>query len=153
VQNVIARLRAAGVTQSIFATDGMDAQLNLRQYQPTALKDVIFASYGFPRPTSEGFFRAYKQRYRKVDVGSFPGLGLETVRTLAAAITEAGSTDPARIDAAFAKGFQVTGVGLAERRYPGGGARLPIADVGLVELNDGVYYPLESSIPYRVPAP
>jgi branched-chain amino acid transport system substrate-binding protein len=151
-EQLIAALRAAHVTTAIFGTDAMDAGLDLSHYSESALKDVYFASYGFPRTSSSSFFDAYRQQFHKLPVGSFPGLGLETVRTLAAAIAKAQSLDPARIDGAFAKGFQITGVALADRRYPGGGARQPIADVGIVEMIRNAYFPLVSSVPTPIKA-
>ena len=152
-EQIIAKLRKAGMLKAVLATDGMDAQLDLSRYGRSALNNVSFASYGFPQNSSKAFFRAYKQQFHDVPLGSFPALGLETIRTLAAGITKAQSTDPARISAAFAKGLSVSGVGFAGRRYPGGGAREPIAEVGIVDVIDGAYFASMSSIPVRVPAP
>jgi hypothetical protein len=88
-----------------------------------------------------------------VPLGSFPALGLESVRTLAAGIAKAQSTDPGRISAAFAKGLVVSGVGFAPRRYPGGGTREPIAEVGIVDVIDGSYFASQSNVPARIPVP
>jgi branched-chain amino acid transport system substrate-binding protein len=153
VEGIIARLRKAKMLKAVLATDGMDAQLDLSRYGGNTLNNVSFASYGFPGNSSKAFFRAYKQQFHNVPLGSFPALGLETVRTLAAGITKSQSTDPVRISAAFAKGLEVSGVGFAGRRYLGGGAREPIAEVGIVDVIDGAYYASESSIPARIPAP
>jgi len=149
--DLIASLRARDVLVPVFATDGMDAQLSLTRYSETALKDVFIASFGFARPASERFYKDYKSSFGKVPIGSFPGLGLETVRTLAAAIEKAGSTDPSAVDRAFARGFTIAGVGLADRSYAGG--RLPVADVGIAEIIRGEYFPLVSRVPESVPAP
>jgi branched-chain amino acid transport system substrate-binding protein len=146
VANIAARLRASGVTIPVFATDGMDAQLTLSRYRGTKLKDVFFGSYGFPSPASRSFFRSYQRQFHSVPVGSFAALGLETVRTLATAVGKADSTDPAKLDAAFRKGFRVPGIGLAERQYLGGNARTPVAAVGVATVIRGKYYPLVSRV-------
>lgn len=152
-EGIIARLRKAGMLKAFLGTDGMDAQLDLSNYPKNALNNVSFASYGFPQESSKGFFRAYKQQFHKVPLGSFPALGLETIRTLAAGITKAQSTDPARISASFAKGLTVPGVGFAGRQYPGRGAREPIAQVGMVDVVDASYYASQSNTPARIPKP
>src|SRR5262249_35064393 len=109
-ERIISGLRKEKMVKPILANDGVDAQLDLDRYRGDALKDVSLASFGFPRDTSKAFFRAYKDQFRSVPVGSFAALGLETVRTLAAGISKAQSVDPRQIDATFAKGLEVGGV-------------------------------------------
>jgi len=155
VEKIAAGLRHHGVRAPILVGDGMDAQLDLQKYSWRDLSEVMFASFGFARPSSKTFFDDYKARFRKRPVGAFPGLGLETIRVLEAAVLKAGSTAPRAIDGAFAKGFKLTGVGLSDKTYPGNGVREPITDVGIsrVDAPPGVYYPYYSSIPRGIPRP
>jgi len=155
VEKIAAGLRHRGVRAPILVSDGMDAQLELQKYSWRDLSEVLFASFGFARPSSKAFFDDYKARFRKRPVGAFPGLGLETIRVLEAAVLEAGSTAPRAIDGAFDKGFKLTGVGLSDKTYPGSGVREPITDVGIsrVDAPPGLYYPYYSSIPRSIPRP
>jgi branched-chain amino acid transport system substrate-binding protein len=155
VEPLIAELRAHGVEAAIYATDGMDADLRLARYA-AALSGVNYASFGFPRPASARFVKDYRGTFGRAPEGSFPALGYETIRILETAATHAGSTDPARIDEAFARGFTVTGVALADVTFPGHGARLPLTDAAVARAVRGASYPLFASDPQGtvpVPAP
>jgi len=155
VEKIASGLRHRGVRAPVLVGDGMDAQLELQKYTWRDLSEVLFASYGFARPASKAFFDEYRARFRRRPVGAFPGLGLETIRVLEAAVLRAGSTEPRAINDAFAQGFKLTGVGLSDRVYPGSGVREPTTDVGVsrVDAPPGLYYPYYSSIPRSVPRP
>src|SRR5262249_51528950 len=115
----------------------------------------LFASFGFARPTSKAFFDEYGERFKKRAVGGFPGLGLETVRVLEAAVLRAGSTEPRSIHEAFAKGFTLTGVCLSDKGYRGHAVPDPVTDGGVSRVvpPPGLYYPYYSSIPRSIPRP
>jgi ABC-type branched-subunit amino acid transport system substrate-binding protein len=155
VEPLVAGLRAHGVDAAVYATDGMDAGLRLARYA-AALDGVNFASFGFSRPAGARFAKDYRGTFGQAPAGSFPRLGYETIRILDRAAARAGSTDPARIDAAFARGFTVTGVALADVTYPGHGVREPLADAAVARAVRGAAYPLFASDPrgtVPVPAP
>src|SRR5262249_11835171 len=109
VESIIARLRQRHVTSAFFVTDGVDAAVNFFQYRDgpfnSSLEDVVFATFGFPRPGSGQFFRDYAAAYGKKASSSFPGLGYETVHVLEAAAWRASTLTPAGLNASFRKGF------------------------------------------------
>jgi ABC-type branched-subunit amino acid transport system substrate-binding protein len=155
VEPLLAGLRAHGVDAAVYATDGMDADLRLARYA-AALDGVNFASFGFSRPAGARFAKDYRGTFGQAPAGSFPRLGYETIRILDRAAARAGSTDPARIDDAFARGFTVTGIALADVTYRGHGVREPLADAALARAVRGAAYPLFASDPQGtvpIPAP
>lgn len=153
-QVVVAGLRRQGVLTPVYGTDAADGGFNLSNYGESDLADFSFASHGFPRPTSDAFFEDYRKAFKTTPVGSFPGLGFESVRVLEAAVRKARSTAPAALDAQLKKkGLTVVGVALGDMRYPGRGARRPLANVGVAAIIFGEYTPLFASVPVPVPRP
>jgi ABC-type branched-subunit amino acid transport system substrate-binding protein len=154
-ESIIAGLRRHGVLNTVYGTDGMDADGHYSSYGGL-LDDVNIGSFGYPRPASSRFVDDYRAAFGHDPAGSFPGLGYEAIRILEAAVAHAGSTRPAALDAAFAKGFSVTGVALADVTYPGKGARIPFTDAGLARIVRGRHVALFASNPadvIRIPAP
>jgi ABC-type branched-subunit amino acid transport system substrate-binding protein len=155
-QSIVAGLRSHGIViPPFYATDGLDGDLQLGRYG-AKLDNLNVASYGFPRPTSAEFFRDYASAYGHIPSGSFPGLGYETIHILDTAAGLAGSADAKAIDAAFSKGFKVTGVALEDVQYLGKGNRVPRTNSGLARIVRGSHVALFSSDATetaRVPAP
>ena len=138
IESIIAGLRQKQVKSAFFVTDAMDAAINFFRYRDgpvaSSIDEVIFATFGLRRASSERFLSDYAAAYGKRPVGSFPGLGYETVRVLESAGQRASALTPAGLDAAFAKGFTVKGVALEDIRYRGHGHRQPVTYVGIAEI-------------------
>jgi len=149
VESIITQLRNWKVGAAFYVTDGMDAAINFLQYRDgpynSSIEDVVFATFGFPRPASGQFFRDYAEAYGKQPVGSFPGLGYETVHVLETAAQRAGSLTPTGLNASFVKGFTVKGVALEDISYQGRGHRQPLTSVGLAQVIRDAYVPLFTS--------
>ena len=148
----IRTLRKQGFFRPVYATDGLDAEIahddpEAERKDRSVFKYVYFASFGFPRPTASQFRTDYSNAYGTLPVGSYPGLGFETIHVLQAAVAKAGSIEPARIDRALSRGLRLTGIALEDTVYPGHGHRRPIAHVGLATIVRGVYFPMLSSVP------
>jgi ABC-type branched-subunit amino acid transport system substrate-binding protein len=155
LQPIVAGLRARGLIQPVYATDGLDAQQLLSRYAKP-MEGLFYGSFGFPRAESQRFFADYSARFRKQAVGSFPGLGYETIRVLVAAAEQADSSTPSSIDAAFGNGFTVIGVALGDVRYRGRGSKLPFMNAGMARIVRGQPHPMFASDPaatLRIPAP
>jgi branched-chain amino acid transport system substrate-binding protein len=154
-EKIIAGLRHHGVFNTIYGTDGMDADGHYSSYGDL-LDDVNIGSFGYPRPTSSAFFNDYRDAFGRDPSGSFPGLGYEAIRILEAAAANAGSTTPGALDSAFSKGFGITGVALADVTYPGKGARVPLTDAAMARIVRGAHVALFASDPVnevKIPAP
>jgi branched-chain amino acid transport system substrate-binding protein len=132
VNQLAASLRAQGLPQSVLGTSVMDTGFILKD-DASALDGAVFSSYGFPRETQAGhkFLATYKKLFGDEPVGSFPGLGFETIRVLAAAVNQAHSAEPNAIEKALSRGLALEGVALAERRYQPGTDHNPIGPVSV----------------------
>ena len=152
IESIVTQLRKKGVVSAFFATDGMDAAINFFQYRNgpdnSSLEQVVFATFGFPRTTSSSgtFYRDYAAAYGRRPVGSFPGLGYETVRVLESAARRAASLTPAGLNASFARGFTLKGVVLEDTTYLGHSHRQPVTSVGIAEIIRDRYVSLFTSV-------
>jgi ABC-type branched-subunit amino acid transport system substrate-binding protein len=155
LQPILAKLRARGIFVPVYATEGLDAQQLLSRYAK-ALDQVYYGTFGFPRSTSRTFRTAYEETFRQKLDGSFPGLGYETIRILSAAAEHANSADPMAIDAAFERGFKVTGVALGDVVYHGDGSKDPSTFAGLARVlygDDVVLSAMDPQSTVKIPAP
>src|ERR1700728_3946859 len=132
VNQLAAGLKAKGLRQSVLGASVMDTGLILKD-DANALDGAVFPSYGFPRETQAGhhFLATYKKLFGSEPVGSFPGLGFETIRVLDAAVRQAHSAEPNAIEQALSRGLALEGVALAERRYQAGADHNPIGPVSV----------------------
>jgi ABC-type branched-subunit amino acid transport system substrate-binding protein len=153
VARLAAGLRAQGVDQIVLGTSVMDTPLTLAS-GGQALENAAFASNGFPRSSAaaQRFAADYRRRYSRAPVGSFPGLGLETIRLLAGTTRKAGSAEPSAIQRALAGGITLSGVGLANRTYDAGGDHDPIGEIGITKISEGSLLPL-LAVPSGASAP
>jgi ABC-type branched-subunit amino acid transport system substrate-binding protein len=126
-----AGLRAQGLPQSLLGASVLSTPLTFTD--ASALSEAVFASYGFPpeSPAARHFIATYKKLFGNEPVGSFPGLGFETIRVLEAAVHQARSAMPKAIEQALSKGLALEGVALAERRYRPGKDHNPIGPVAV----------------------
>jgi ABC-type branched-subunit amino acid transport system substrate-binding protein len=153
VEPIVAGLRAQGVIlPPVYATDGMDADLQLAKYGEV-LQGTYYGSFGYERPEGRQFEADYQAAFRKEPLGSFPRLGYETIRILAAAADHADSTSPRSMNAAFQNGFSVTGVALGDVTYLRG-TKIPVANAAMGRIVYGSPYQLFSGLPPRpLPSP
>lgn len=138
VNQLAAGLQAQGVTQNVAGTSALDTRLTLTS-NVSALEDAVFPSYGFPRESGPAhrFATDYKKRFGGEPVGSFPGLGFETIRLLETAVREARSAEPSAIQRALSRGLALEGVALAQRSYQPGGDHNPTGTVAIEKIVSG----------------
>jgi ABC-type branched-subunit amino acid transport system substrate-binding protein len=143
VNRLAAALKAQGVTQTVIGASAMDTRLTLTN-EAGALEDATFASYGFPRENAPAhrFAADYKRLYGSDPVGSFPGLGFETIQLLETAVHDAHSAEPSAIQQALSRGLALGGVALAERAYQHGGDHNPVGPVSIEKVSSGTLEPL-----------
>jgi branched-chain amino acid transport system substrate-binding protein len=148
VNRMAAGLLAQGVGQTVLGTTTMDTALTLPRHSK-ALENATFASYGFPRESAAAhrFAAEYRKRFGREPVGGFPGLGLETIRLLEAAVRKAGSAEPSAVQGALSDGITLNGVGLADRTYERGGNHNPVGEVAITKVAAGSFLPLLAVTP------
>jgi branched-chain amino acid transport system substrate-binding protein len=148
VNQLAAGLQAQGVTQNVAGTSAMDTRLVMTS-NAKALEGAVFPSYGFPRESAPAhrFAGDYKKRFGSEPVGSFPGLGFETIRLLEAAAHQARRAEPSAIQRALSRGLTLEGVALAERSYQPGGDHNPTGTVGIEKLVSGHLEPVLVTTP------
>ena len=154
LNRLAAGLMAQGVDQIVLGSAATDTPLTLSSGSK-ALEDAIFASYGFSRLTASAhrFAAEYSRRFGHAPVGSFPGLGLETIRLLEDAVRKAGSAEPGAIQRALTSGITLRGVGLADRAYERGGDHNPIGEVAISKIASGSFLELRAFTPSGAPTP
>ena len=134
VTRLAAVLAAQGVHRPIAGGAVMDTPRSLSR---STLENAFFPSNGFPRDSASArrFARDYTSRFHVSPAGSFPGLGLETIRLLEHAVHKAGSAQPSAIQRALAGGLALSGVGLADRVYQNGGDHNPVGQVDISKIS------------------
>ncbi len=148
VNQLAAGLQAQGVTQNVAGTSALDTRLTLIS-NVSALEDAVFPSYGFPRESAPAhrFASDYKKRFGGEPVGSFPGLGFETIRLLETAVRQARSAEPNAIQRTLSHGLALAGVALAERSYQSGGDHNPTGTVAIEKIVSGHFEPVFAATP------
>jgi ABC-type branched-subunit amino acid transport system substrate-binding protein len=145
VNELASGLQAQGVEATVIGTSVMDTPLTLKT-DPQALENALVPTYGFVREEAAGqhFTQEYEQHFGAAPVGSFPGLGFETVRVLATAAQKAHSATPSAIQRALLGGLTVPGVALAERTYGrnGAGEHVPVGPVSIEKVYEGRFEPM-----------
>jgi ABC-type branched-subunit amino acid transport system substrate-binding protein len=110
----------------------------------TPMQAVTFTSYGFARvdAAASRFAGEYRRDFARAPVGSFPGLGFEAIRLLAAAAAKGHSAEPSAIERALSSGLTLQGVALASRTYAKGTSHDPLTEVGLAKVYTSELYEL-----------
>ena len=154
VSRMAAGLKAQGVALTVLGSTAMDTPLTLSS-GPGAVENATFASYGFQRVSASArhFASDYSARFGREPTGSFPGLGLETIRLLEAAVRKARSAEPSAIQRALSDGIALQGVGLADRGYQAGGDHNPIGEVAVTKIASGNFLPLFADTPSTPASP
>lgn len=138
-----AGLLAQGVRVPLIGSTAMDTPSTLSS-GAKAVENATFSSYGFQRVSAPAsrFAADYRARFHNEPVGSFPGLGLETIRVLQAAANKAHSAEPSAIQRALRSGIALEGVGLAHRSYAPDGNHNPVGAVSVSKIFAGSFLPL-----------
>jgi ABC-type branched-subunit amino acid transport system substrate-binding protein len=138
-----AGLLAEGVRVPLIGTTALDTRGTLSS-GAKAVENATFSSYGFPRVNAAAshFAAAYRTRFHSEPVGSFPGLGLETIRLLHAAANKAHSAEPSAIQRALSGGIALEGLGLAGRSYAPDGDHNPVGQVSVSKILAGSFLQL-----------
>jgi len=134
ISRVAAALAEKGLHPLVLGSTVMDTPVSLSG--GGVLENANFVSYGFPRLDSAAsrFASDFRAAYGKPPVGSFPGLGFEAIRLLAAAAGKGGSAAPGVMQRALAGGLTLQGVALASRSYQPGGNHNPVGEVGISKV-------------------
>jgi len=129
--------RELGITVAIGGGDGWDSPDMVTVAGKDALNNTFFTNHYSsqdPDPKVQAFVKAYKEKTGK-DPDAFVALGYDCIQLLAKAMTDANSTDPAKITEALAKvkDFEgVTGKMTIDAQHN------PIKAGVIIEFKDGV---------------
>jgi branched-chain amino acid transport system substrate-binding protein len=146
------QLRAAGVDIPVLSTDGNDSPL-LIEVGGDAVEGMVFTTHGFPAPgsTLEEFNKTYQEVKGSPPESVFAALGGDFVAAVDAAVTKAGTTEPAAVRDALASLENVQGA-TGSITFQGQ-AGVPLKEVALVTVKDGKFELVKTAIPKEVPAP
>ncbi|WP_434618580.1 ABC transporter substrate-binding protein [Tabrizicola sp. M-4] len=146
------QFQQAGLDVKFFGTDGFDDP-NLLPIAGDAANTITFATHGFPSEGSDlkAFYDDCTARGYTVQ-NVFFGLAGETIMLLADAITRAGSSDPAAINAALAETENFRGLTSKTITYKGQNG-VPAKELTIVQIKDGAFTPVAQFVPDYVPEP
>ncbi len=156
VARLMSGLRAAGLAGLYaFGTSALDVPTTLTSPGEAGLEQMIIPNYGFtPQDVSAAaFLRAYVQTNGHPPVGSFPGLGFDTVGVLEQAIAKAHSTAPSALERALSGGLSYAGAALLARSYGHSGDHNPQTTVGFERIVSDAFFPLLTMEPGGGPPP
>jgi branched-chain amino acid transport system substrate-binding protein len=150
----IKQLRAAGVEIPVISIDGVDSVDTISAGGP-AVEGLVFTTHGFPAdgtPTKV-FWDAYEAEYGSPPDSVFAATGYDLVKVMEAAVTAAGTTDPAKVREAIDNLENVQGA-TGTITYKGQ-SRIPLKTVYLVTVKDGAFELLGTVQPAGadIPAP
>jgi branched-chain amino acid transport system substrate-binding protein len=146
------QLRASGIDIPVLGTDGADSSL-LVEVGGDAADGMIFTSHGIVEPgsTMEQFYSDYEAIKGSPPESNFAALGGDAVAVIDAAVTAAGSTDPAAVRDALASLEDVEGVTGPLTYMDQNG--VPLKNVYVATVDGGTFVLIEKQIPTDVPAP
>jgi branched-chain amino acid transport system substrate-binding protein len=155
VGTIVKQFRDAGVKQPIFGGDGYDTPL-LQQIAGKGANNVYYTTHSLMDKTAgtpevQKFMAAYEAEYKTPPENAFAGLGYDTVKLLADAITRAKSTDPKNIKEALQTTTNLPGVTGSITFQPGN--PIPQKGVAVIGIKDGKLTLAAEVVPGKVPAP
>ncbi len=150
----IKQLRAAGVNIPVISIDGVDSQDTISAGGP-AVEGLVFTTHGFPAegtPTAT-FWANYEKEYGSPPDSVFAATGYDLIKVVEAAVTAAGTTDPAKVRDAIDNLENVQGA-TGSITYKGQN-RIPLKTVYLVTVQNGQFVLLDTLQPDSadIPAP
>jgi branched-chain amino acid transport system substrate-binding protein len=151
---ILKQLRQAGIAIPVIGGDGYDTPL-LLEVGGKAAEGAYFTTHSFvgegATPKVAAFMAAYKTLNGKDPENAFAALGYDAVKLMAASITTAGDTDPAKITAALAATSGFDGVTGKIAYRPGFG--VPDKSVTVIGVKDGKLTLAGELAPSFVPEP
>ncbi len=155
VGTIVKQFRDAGIKAPIMGGDGYDTPL-LVQVAGAGAENVYFTTHSLMdadlgTDAVKKFIAAYQTEYKAPPENAFAGLGYDTVKLLADAITRAGSADPKAIRTALqaTKGLAgITGSVTFQE-----GSRIPQKGVTVILVKDGKFTLAQEVVPRKVPTP
>ena len=146
-------LRSAGVTSQLVGADGNDT-VALLEAGADAVNGTVFTTHGFDQAgTPFGDFLAgmTKANGKAPEAPALAGLGYTTAQIIAAAVEQAGSTDPAAIQAAMGNLENLqTATGVITFKGTNG---VPSKTVYIGGVEDGKFVLKDSFVPANIPTP
>jgi branched-chain amino acid transport system substrate-binding protein len=146
--------RASGLKPAFYAAEGMDTP-TMFELPPSVINEVVFTTAGFETPGSP--LAEFNARYKSkngVDPGSvFPAVGYDLAKIIEAAVTAAGSTEPAKVRDALANLENVQGA-TGSITYKGTNG-MPVKAVALLRVVDGKKELISVDVPdaSKIPQP
>lgn len=131
----IRQLRSAGVSAAIIGSDGIDSPTTFSLGE--VAEGVVFSTAGYASSGSEleKFNQKYEKKYGKTSETVFNAIGYDLVIVIAAAVSQAGSTDSVAIRDAVANLENVQGA-TSKITYKGT-TGMPVRQVSLVRIKGG----------------
>ena len=121
----------------------------------SAVEGLVFTTHGFPAEgtSTADFWAAYEKEYGSKPDSVFAATGYDLIKVLEAAVTAAGSTDPAKVRDAI-NNLENTQGATGTITYKGQD-RIPLKTVYLVTVKDGAFELLKTMQPDAadIPAP
>ena len=149
----IRQLRGAGVKIPVVCGDGIDSPTTFALGE--VVEGVVFTSSGFAAPGSpmEAYQKKYQAKFGKAPESIMDALGYDLAKIIEAAVTKAGSIEPAKVRDALANLENVQGA-TAVISYKGGNGT-PTRPVNVIRIEGGKRTLVSSKAPDAaiVPAP
>jgi len=155
VGTIVKQFRDSGVDKAIMGGDGYDTPL-LVQIAGKGAENTYFTTHSLMDETAgteavKKFMAAYQAEYKVPPENAFAGLGYDTVKLLADAITRAGKTDPKAMLEALKTTKDLPGVTGTITFQPG--SRIPQKGVTVILVKDGKFTLAAEVVPQKVPVP
>lgn len=146
------QFKAAGLNIPFMGTDGFD-DAGILKIAGDAADNITFVTHGFPAEgtTLKAFYEdCAKRGYHMQNV--FFGLAGEGVLVVKTAIENAGSAEPAKINAAIKEIKDLKGITTDSMTYKDQNG-VPLKRMAVVHVVDGKFELIETGIPSYIPAP
>ena len=154
IGTIVKQFRDAGVKSPIMGGDGYDTPL-LVQVAGKGAENVYFTTHSLMdanlgTDAVKKFIAAYQAEFKAPPENAFAGLGYDTVKLLADAITRAKSADPKAIRKALSETKDLAGVTGA---ITFAGSRIPQKGVTVILVKGGAFTLAQEVVPQKVPSP
>jgi branched-chain amino acid transport system substrate-binding protein len=150
----VRQLRAAGVKSKVYGGDGFDDPDFVNVAGKDAAEGVTYSAAGFPAEGSKlkAWIDDCNSRNHEIRNTGNAAAG-DAMRVVKAAIEAAGSTDPAKINAAMQELENVEGVLTPSISYKGNDINMPTRALSIVRITDGTPQLVTEMTPSYVPDP
>jgi branched-chain amino acid transport system substrate-binding protein len=154
IGDVVASLRAAGVTQPIIGGDGLDTP-NLLESDPGPTTDVWFTTHAWlseltGTPAAKAFIAAYRAAYGAAPTDAFAALGYDAARLMLDVLHRAQGRKRGIFDALVAtRGFE----GVTGTISFSADSHVPLKTVWIIAVQNGEKSLASEFVPESVPPP